>query len=1168
FTIIVNATDNLTATDQLKYKFTLAETQDGLGQAVARNGLSFTLEPSDASKTFWLNVQVCDLSGNVGNYVLPFTVNDVTAPVIESFTVTAQNSNAVLAWSASDNVAVVNASIVVDGVLFKSGNLNSPQTVTGLTSGNHTIALTVRDAAGNRTTTSVDNFSLGDVMAPQFANISLEQIGADYDFYLTVFATDDLTTPDKLRYQLEYRLEGETFLQAKGLTFQLTPAAASRTLEYQVTVTDESGNTTKSGIQSMIVRDTTAPQIPVNLQAVATDDGMYLNWNPAADNVATTGYLLLVGESQDQLLGGKPIILTSAEYALSVPHSGQFFWTVAAFDAAGNISAYSDVASFLVVDRDPYEPNDSSEEAYNLKNDEAFLNRNETWESQGAFLAPGDEDWFILKLQENGTDSDGIWLEYDASLGDLELSLTSKNGTKVFGSVKAVDGRAYLPLAGQKATGNFRIRIAAAEHQEPIPYTLRITASTGQIQPDRFDTKTHNDTIQTAVPLPLSEMSLTSLTIHDAYDVDFFHFTLDQNGGKNSAISATFVRSELMDMELYDGKGQLLSSTSTLQKAELSLEGLPVGDYYLKVHSLQDNVNSYSLKWNITQSQVPADRLEGLEPVTITDSVRLDDLTISPTSSDADRKDTFVITLPRQGDARSVISVHGYNPDWGNGLAYTITDEQGKVVASGVDSEIPLQGLAPGNYTLVVDTPLDGSYGDYVLEVKLPEETGYEVTSRQVLLIYACCDNNGHNQAIPELLNMQHVYANENVETYVLMDRSSDAEYQAMYKNNSENWSDTRVARLRYSSSTVLDQEWLSWGECDTGNLSTLQRFLDWAHTEVAGPAQYTLVLKDHGSGLGFCCQDEESGNILSIDGIANLLKNYDDIPVVVMDSCLMGSDLVVTTMSGVSDYLVASEAISYWYGAVLDFGEMYYNLTSDMTPGQIADLFVSTQYTTTYRDHGLTSFKTSDDSLAQALNRFGEAAAKFTDADWKALVSAFAQARDYVGGGTYGTSDFGLLLNSLTSPSPALAMAIAEFQEVYKNDVLSLCVSYPGTYGTGLAVLNPLKTQAYRLNYYTRGYKTTIPAWADFLQGIYDRGASASIDIASIKSLGIVPDLEDEALCLGLFCGEGLQISNIAFNGDQYFQLDISTLPDGKGNITVDALSTVGNQPGAVSLT
>ncbi|MBP1582633.1 MAG: AIDA repeat-containing protein, partial [Victivallales bacterium] len=107
FTIIVNATDNLTDADQLKYQFALAETQDGLDQAATRNGLSFTLEPSDAGKNFWLNVEACDLSGNVGTYVLPFTVNDVTAPVIESFTVTAQHSNAVLAWSASDNVAVV-----------------------------------------------------------------------------------------------------------------------------------------------------------------------------------------------------------------------------------------------------------------------------------------------------------------------------------------------------------------------------------------------------------------------------------------------------------------------------------------------------------------------------------------------------------------------------------------------------------------------------------------------------------------------------------------------------------------------------------------------------------------------------------------------------------------------------------------------------------------------------------------------------------------------------------------------------------------------------------------------------------------------------------------------------------------------------------------------------
>jgi hypothetical protein len=120
---------------------------------------------------------------------------DATAPTISIISPTSGSfvtgASAVLV-SASDNVGVASVSLTVDGVAISSSSV-APFTNTWnsatVSNGTHTLTVTARDAANNRTsssvTVSVNNVTVGDVTAPT-VNISSPANGASYNTGTTI----------------------------------------------------------------------------------------------------------------------------------------------------------------------------------------------------------------------------------------------------------------------------------------------------------------------------------------------------------------------------------------------------------------------------------------------------------------------------------------------------------------------------------------------------------------------------------------------------------------------------------------------------------------------------------------------------------------------------------------------------------------------------------------------------------------------------------------------------------------------------------------------------------------------------------------------------------------------------------------------------------------------
>jgi len=130
-----------------------------------------------------------------------------------------------------------------------------------------------------------------------------------------------------------------------------TGLSAATTYSYTVAARDAAGNlspdSTSVSVTTGIVADTTPPTTPTGLTAaVAGTTGANLSWSASTDNVGVTGYIV----RRNGVQVATPVTTGFADTGLSV---GTYSYTVAARDAAGNVSANSASASVALADTTP-----------------------------------------------------------------------------------------------------------------------------------------------------------------------------------------------------------------------------------------------------------------------------------------------------------------------------------------------------------------------------------------------------------------------------------------------------------------------------------------------------------------------------------------------------------------------------------------------------------------------------------------------------------------------------------------------------------------------------------------------------------------------------------------------------------------------------------------------
>jgi fibronectin type 3 domain-containing protein len=134
-----------------------------------------------------------------------------------------------------------------------------------------------------------------------------------------------------------------------------TVAPGPGTYYFKVVAADAAGNpSVASAPLEVVVPDVTAPSVPDPVTATQSGpDSVTVAWSESTDDVATTGYLVYRGTTEDFTADAGSLLGTAgtSSFPDTGVAAGDYFYKVRAFDAAGNTSAASAAAAVTVVDQ-------------------------------------------------------------------------------------------------------------------------------------------------------------------------------------------------------------------------------------------------------------------------------------------------------------------------------------------------------------------------------------------------------------------------------------------------------------------------------------------------------------------------------------------------------------------------------------------------------------------------------------------------------------------------------------------------------------------------------------------------------------------------------------------------------------------------------------------------
>ena len=274
--------------------------------------------------------------------------SDTTAPSTPTnFTAALSGATANLAWTASsDNIGVTGYRVTRNGTLLAGAVTGTSFSNSGLTAGTYIYTVAAFDAAGNASGASNSasvtvSAPTTDATAPSVpANLTATLSGTTADLGWTA-STDNVGVTG-------YRVTRNGVVITTVLnTFYNDSGRSPGSYTYSVAAVDGAGNVSAASNSASVtvpeppVTDTTAPSIPTNLATTVVGSTVSLSWGVSTDDTRVTGYRV---NRNGTFLGATD----SASFIDSGLAVGTYTYTVAAFDAAGNMSASSDSASASV----------------------------------------------------------------------------------------------------------------------------------------------------------------------------------------------------------------------------------------------------------------------------------------------------------------------------------------------------------------------------------------------------------------------------------------------------------------------------------------------------------------------------------------------------------------------------------------------------------------------------------------------------------------------------------------------------------------------------------------------------------------------------------------------------------------------------------------------------
>ena len=284
-----------------------------------------------------------------------------TAPTNLTATVSGTQIN--LSWTAStDNVGVTGYKVerCQGSGCTTFAQIATPTATTysdtGLAAGNYSYRVRATDAAGNLSAYSNTASGVIPDTTPPTAPSGLTATLSGSQVNLSWTASTD--NVGVTGYLVE-RCQGSgctTFAQI-GTSTTTTYSDTGLSVggySYRVRATDAAGNlSTYSNVASATITDTTPPTAPTNLTATVSGTQINLSWTASTDNVGVTGYKVERCQGSGCTTFAQIATPTATTYSDTGLAAGTYSYRVRATDAAGNLSAYSNVASGVIPDTTP-----------------------------------------------------------------------------------------------------------------------------------------------------------------------------------------------------------------------------------------------------------------------------------------------------------------------------------------------------------------------------------------------------------------------------------------------------------------------------------------------------------------------------------------------------------------------------------------------------------------------------------------------------------------------------------------------------------------------------------------------------------------------------------------------------------------------------------------------
>src|SRR5881396_565209 len=304
------------------------------------------------STTYSYTVAAFDAAGNLSAQSSAASATtpaapDTTPPTVPTgLTATAVSSSQInLSWTASfDSVGVTGYRVYRGGTQIATTSTTS-FTNTGLSpSTTYTYAVAAFDAAGNlsaqSSAASATTPAAPDTTPPTVPTGLTATAVSSSQINLSWAASFDSVGVTGYRV---YR-GGTQIATTTTTSYANTGLSPSTTYSYTVAAFDAAGNlsaqSSAASATTPAAPDTTPPTVPTGLTATAVSSSQInLSWAASFDSVGVTGYRVYRG-------GTQIATTTTTSYAnTGLSPSTTYSYTVAAFDAAGNLSAQSSAAS-------------------------------------------------------------------------------------------------------------------------------------------------------------------------------------------------------------------------------------------------------------------------------------------------------------------------------------------------------------------------------------------------------------------------------------------------------------------------------------------------------------------------------------------------------------------------------------------------------------------------------------------------------------------------------------------------------------------------------------------------------------------------------------------------------------------------------------------------------